>query len=169
MREGEERLAPLQLGGDQEGGLRAGTQAVPLIAGFGAACTERLAKGLDDVTLMKALRDRLEDGVRAALPSVIVNGGSSPRLPNTSNLRFPGVDAMALIAQLDAEGVLASQGSACHSRRPSPSPVLVAMGLSEDDAFASVRFSVSPLNTETEIDAACKIIASVAQRPGVRA
>lgn len=166
LREGEDRLRPLLMGGDQERGLRAGTQCVPLIAGFGAACAERSGAMAVQVNHMRSLRDRLEAGVQAALPQVIVNGADAPRLPNTSNLRFPGLDAMALIAHLDAEGVLASQGSACHSRRPEPSPVLIAMGLSEAEAFASVRFSVSPLNTEAEIDRAVDIIASACARLG---
>jgi len=168
LREGEDRLRSLLLGGDQERGLRAGTQPLPLIAGFAAACAERSRNLAGDVARMQSLRNRLETGVRAALPSVIVNGGDAPRLPNTSNLQFPGLDAMALIAQLDAEGVLASQGSACHSRRPEPSPVLMAMGLSEADAFASVRFSVSPLNTEDEIDTAVEIIVCACHRLGLR-
>jgi cysteine desulfurase len=168
LREGEDRLGPLLLGGDQERGLRAGTQALPLIAGFGAACAGRGLAFAAEVSRMRALRDRLERGVRVELPEVCVNGGGAPRLPNTSNFRFPGLDAMSLIALLDAEGVLVSQGSACHSRRPEPSPVLVAMGLQEDEAFASVRFSMSPLNTEAEIDSALPIIVEACRRLGMR-
>ena len=168
LREGEDRIRPLMLGGDQERGLRAGTQPLALIAGFAAACTERYLKLEEHVTRMRSLRDRLEAGIRTAIPSVTVNGGEAPRLPNTSNIRFPGKDAMALIAQLDAEGVLASQGSACHSQRPEPSPVLIAMGLSEEEAFASVRFSVSPLNTEDEIDSAVEVIVSACDKLALR-
>ncbi|RWI63450.1 MAG: cysteine desulfurase [Mesorhizobium sp.] len=168
MRGGEDRLRPLLVGGDQERGLRAGTQSLPLIAGFGAACEERLAHLSSHVAHMVLLRDRLEAGVLAALPGVTVSGVGGPRLPNTSNLRFPGVEAMALVALLDAEGVLASQGSACHSRRPEPSPVLMAMGISEADAFSAVRFSVSPLNTAAEIDAAISIIVQACQSSGFR-
>lgn len=169
LAEGERRLSPLLHGGDQEGGLRAGTQSLPLIAGFAAACRDRRANFAQDVERMRRLRDRLETGVRAALPSVQVNGGGAPRLPNTSNLRFPGVEAIALVAMLDAVGVLASQGSACHSRRPEPSSVLTAMGLSETDAYSSVRFSVSPLNAEAEIEAAIPLIVSACHRLGLRA
>jgi cysteine desulfurase len=168
LHKGETRLSPLLRGGDQEGGRRAGTQSLPLIAGFGAACRERRAGFAGQVERMRRLRNQLEAGVRAALPSVQVNGESGPRLPNTSNLLFPSVDAMALVATLDAEGVLASQGSACHSRRPEPSSVLTAMGLCEADAYSSVRFSVSPLNTEAEIEAAIAIIVSACRRLGIR-
>ena len=168
LREGEARVRPLMLGGDQERGLRAGTQPLPLIVGFGAACTGRKRNLIDDITRMRSLRDRLETGICAALPTVLVNGTTVTRLPNTSNLQFPGVDAIALIALLDAYGVLASQGSACHSRRPEPSHVLIAMGLQEEQAFASVRFSVSPLNTEAEIDEAISLIIAASRKLGVR-
>lgn len=167
LREGEDRLRPLLLGGDQERGLRAGTQSMPLIAGFAAACEARSANFADDNLQMTTLRDRLEAGLRDVIPSIVINGADAPRLSNTSNLQFPGVDGMALIALLDASGILASQGSACHSRRPEPSPVLMAMGLSEDKAFSSIRFSVSPFNTEREIDAAINLIASACHRLGL--
>lgn len=169
LREGEDRLRPLLLGGDQERGLRAGTQAMPLIAGFAAACEARAANFAKDNRQMAALRDRLEERLREAIPSLAVNGVEAPRLPNTSNLHFPGVDAMALVALLDDIGILASQGSACHSRRPEPSPVLIAMGLSEDKAFSSIRFSVSPFNTEREIDEAIDLIVAACNRLGLRA
>jgi cysteine desulfurase len=156
--------APLIVGGDQEHGRRAGTQSVPLLAGLAAACEQR-ARALDaDVAMMSMLRDRLESGIRTLLPWTVVNGVASPRLPNASSIRFVGVDGMALVANLDAEGILASQGSACSSRRPEPSHVLTAMGLSEADAFSSVRFSVSPLNTVEEIDHAVQIIVAAASR-----
>ncbi|MER9304366.1 cysteine desulfurase family protein [Mesorhizobium sp. M0496] len=151
-------LVPLLVGGDQEGALRAGTEAVPLIAGFGAACNKR-ADGLSkSVDQMKALRDRLEATLRAAISDVRL-GAAAERLPNISSVRFPGIDGMSLIAQLDSRGVAASQGSACASRRPEPSHVLIAMGLAEREAFETVRFSLSVLNTETEIDDAALIIA----------
>jgi len=160
----ETRLSAQLLGGEQEQGLRAGTQAMPMIAGLAAACEARAQNLAADVGRMAQLRDRLEAGVRAAVPQVIVNGAQAPRLPNVTNLLFPGVDAMSLVANLDAEGVLASQGAACSSRRPEPSYVLMAMGLSESDAFSCVRFSVSPLNTVAEIDMAIALIAKVYRR-----
>lgn len=168
LAEGESRLSAQLLGGDQERGLRAGTQSAPLIAGLGEACRARASSLTADVGHMGRLRDRLEHALRAELPSIVVHGAGAPRLPNTSNIRFPGVDAMALVAHLDAGGVLTSQGSACHSRRPEPSPVLVAMGCSEAEAFSAVRFSVSPLNSPNEIDAAVPIIVSACHRLGIR-
>ena len=156
--------APLIVGGDQEHGRRAGTQSVPLLAGLAAACEQRARTFDADLATMSMLRDRLEASIRVQLPWTVVNGAVSLRLPNASNIRFVGVDGMALVANLDAEGILASQGSACSSRRPEPSHVLTAMGLSEADAFSSVRFSVSPLNTSEEIDHAVQIIVAAASR-----
>lgn len=152
-------LAPLLVGGDQEGSLRAGTEAVPLIAGFDAACKARADMMDHCVQRMLQLRDRLEAGMRDTLPDVVLLEGVADRLPNISSVRFPGVDGMSLIAQLDSRGVAASQGSACSSRRPEPSHVLMAMGMSENDAFETVRFSVSALNTDAEIDEVTSIIA----------
>jgi cysteine desulfurase len=160
----ETRLSAQLLGGEQEQGLRAGTQALPMIAGLAAACEDRARNLTMHAQYMEQLRDRLEGGIRAACPQVVINGARAPRLPNVTNLLFPGVDAMALVANLDAQGILVSQGSACSSRRPEPSHVLTAMDLSEDDAFSSVRFSVSPLNTEAEIDLAIASIAQVYKR-----
>jgi cysteine desulfurase len=168
LRSGEQRLAPWLLGGDQERGLRAGTQALPLIAGLAAACRSRASAFAADIAQMVRLRDRFETQIRSTLPSIRVNGATTSRLPNTSNLMFPGIDAMAMLALLDDAGILASQGSACHSRRPEPSPVLMAMGLSEDEAFASMRFSMSPLNTEAEIDAAVASVSQKCQRLGLQ-
>jgi cysteine desulfurase len=151
-------LTPLLVGGDQERSLRAGTEAVPLIAGFGAACEARADKMDCCVLRMSQLRDRLEARLRDALPDVVLFDGVAARLPNISSVRFPGVDGMSLIAQLDSRGVAASQGSACSSRRPEPSHVLMAMGVSENDAFETVRFSISAFTTDAEIDVATSII-----------
>ena len=158
LADGEKRVPSLLRGGEQEGRRRAGTQALPLIAGMGAACTERLAKLPEHIEYMRVLRDQLERGIIEAVPDAIVNAASAPRLPNTSSIRFPGMDGMALVAHLDAAGVLVSQGSACSSMKPTPSHVLIAMGLSEADAFSTIRFSVSPSNTPDEIDIAIRAV-----------
>lgn len=167
--EGDERVRPSQFGGDQEGGLRAGTQPVSLIAGFGEACAERLSSWDRDVGHMATLRDRLEQALLNALPGSWINGAAAPRLPNTTNIGVRGLESTALVGVLDAGGIFASQGSACHSRRPEPSPVLRAMGLSEEAAYSSVRFSVSPLNTLEEIDAAVPVIVEACRLLGIRA
>lgn len=163
----EQRIGPMILGGEQQDGRRSGTEALPLIAGLGVAARERRLHLENDVRAMRHLRDRLEAAILAGVPEAVVHGASAPRLPNTSSIRFPGQDAMALVAQLDARGVQVSQGSACSSMRPVPSHVLLAMGLSEDDAFSTVRFSTSPLNTAEEIDAAAEIICRCYKRGGI--
>lgn len=162
----ETRIPALMRGGDQEAGRRAGTEPLPMIAGMGAACALRADNFESDVEKMRTLRDRLEHGITAVLRNARVNGSGAPRLPNTSSIRFVGLDGMALVAALDAEGVLVSQGSACSSMRPTPSHVLTAMGLSETEAFSTVRFSVSPLNSPDEIDAAVGIVVKACRTLG---
>lgn len=162
--QGETRISPLLLGGDQQGGRRAGTEPVALISGLSAACAARASTMLADTDRMATLRDRLERSLLERIPAARVNGAAVDRLPNTSSITFAGVDGMALVARLDAEGVLVSQGSACSSMRPTPSHVLLAMGMSEDEAFSTIRFAVSPLNTADEIDTAVEAVIRISQR-----
>lgn len=163
---GENRIVPLLHGGDQQSGRRAGTEPVALIAGLSAACSARASTLLADVDRMRTLRDRLEQSLIERIPTAKVNGAATDRLPNTSSVTFAGIDGMALVAQLDAEGILVSQGSACSSMRPAPSHVLIAMGVTEADAFSTVRFAISPLNTAEEIDAAAEAVARLCQKMG---
>jgi len=157
----EAGLPPLLDGGGQEAGLRSGTENVPGIVGL-AVAVERRASGLDgDIAHMRHLRERFEALMLEAVPEVAINGARAPRVVNTSNLCFSGVDGQALVARLDQRGVLCSQASACSSHRPEPSPVLAAMGLSEQEAFASVRFSFSVLNVEREVDQTVNAIREV--------
>lgn len=152
----------LLYGGGQERGYRAGTENLPGIVGLGVACEARRQHLAGDIARMAALRDRFETAVLAQCDDVVVNG-SGPRVPNTSNLRFSGVDGQALVAQLDRKGIACSQASACSSHRPEPSAVLRAMGLSEEEAFQAVRFSFSILNTDDEVERAVEIVHSVVQ------
>jgi cysteine desulfurase len=131
------------VGGAQERRRRAGTENVPLAAAFGAAAS--LPSAADRIA---ALRDRFEHGLQDA----IVNGADVARIPNTSNVTFPGVDGEGVVIALDLSGVAVSTGSACSSGRVEPSPVLLAMGLSPDEARSTVRFSLSRFTTEDEID-----------------
>ena len=161
LSDGEGRIHPLLHGGDQEYRRRAGTEAVPLIAGMGAACAERAERLDADVGKMRMRRDRLEMAIVETVDGAAVNGVASSRLPNTTSIRFEGRDAMEIVARLDALGILVSQGSACSSMRPTPSHVLIAMGLTEAQAFSTVRLSTSPLNTEDEIDRAIDAVERV--------
>ena len=148
-------LEPLIPGGGQERGLRGGTLNVPAIVGFGEAC--RLA-GLEmpgETRRVRELRDHLERELMERLPAIRMNGDPADRLPNTSNLRFPGVDARTLIR--DMNEVAVSTRSACSRGFPGPSHVLKAMGLSDEDAYASIRFSLGRSTTREEIDRAIGI------------
>lgn len=150
-------------GGGQEDWQRGGTPNVPGILGFGVACDLRRRYLRWAIDRMSWLRDRFEAQVRAALPEVRINGGGAPRVPNTSNLTFPGVDGMALVARLESLGILCSQVSACSSGQPEPSRSLLAMGRSPEDAFASLRFAVSIDTTEADVDAAAQAVVDEAR------
>lgn len=160
----KEILPSFALGGGQEGGVRPGTQNVPGVWALAAAVKERMAGFEEAAALLARLRDRLEEGVLASAAGSYVVGSGSPRVPNTASIFFPGQDAQSLMARLDAEGVLCSTGSACSSARPEASPVLKAMGMSERDASRCLRFSVSVMNTEEEINEAVRVIALVATK-----
>lgn len=137
-------------GGAQERRRRAGTENVPLAAGF-AAAADLAREALTGMTSVADLRDLLESRIRERATDVQVNG-SGPRIPNTSNLRFHGVDGESLVIALDLAGVAVSTGSACSSGRTEPSHVLLEMGQSEQDAKSSLRFSLSRFTTVEEID-----------------
>ena len=164
---GSAEVRSLLDGGDQESGLRAGTENVPGIAGMGCAAGKRAASLTETITKLGRLRDLFESEIMDRCAGVSVNGGSAgsaTRVCNTTNLLFDGVDGQALVAQLDQRGIRCSQSSACTNHRPEPSHVLRAMGLSEEEAYASVRFSMSVLNSEEEVAAAAAAVAEVVAR-----
>jgi len=144
-------LRPLLHGGSQENSHRAGTENILGIIGFGAAARARHLRFSEIAESVKALRDEFEARVLADVPQTKVNGATDQRVWNCTNILFEGVDGTALVARLDQEGICCSQGSACTSMRPGPSYVLRAMGLSEKEAYASVRFSFSELNSRDDI------------------
>jgi len=150
VRKGVE-LEPLVHGGKQEHGLRAGTENVPAIVGMGKAAesAQDAWLGMDRV---QQLRDRLEQGIRRLIPAARLNGHREKRLPNTLNLTLPGLRGESLVLALDQRGVALSSGSACKSGSPEPSHVLLAMGMPAEDAHCAVRFSLSRLTTEEEIE-----------------
>ncbi|MCH7987744.1 MAG: cysteine desulfurase, partial [Planctomycetes bacterium] len=146
------KLQPFYFGGDQEYSLRAGTENVPGIVGMGKAAELRQRRFATVVEHVSELRNEFEKRICDLLPDVRINGQAASRVGNTSNLLFVGIDGQALVAHLDQDGIRCSQSSACTNQRPEPSYVLRAMGLSEEEAFASVRFGFSEENTEEEID-----------------
>ena len=159
------RLRSMFFGGLHERGRRPGTENVAGVVGLGkAAELARAWLASDGAQQLAALRDRLEQGILAAVDEAGVNGGPAQRVANTSNLYFDHVEAEALVIALDLKGLAASGGSACQSGATEPSHVLTAMGLSEARARASVRFSLSRLNTESEVDAVVEMLPAAVAR-----
>lgn len=144
---------PLVHGGKQENGLRAGTENVAGAVGLGMAC-ELAAKHLAKMDEIARLRDRLEQGVIGIMREARRNGNGAARLPNTLSMTLPGVRGESLVLALDQAGVAMSSGSACRSGSPEPSHVLLALGLSPEEAHCSIRLSLSAATTEDDIDQA---------------
>ena len=155
-------LRPVVHGGGHERGLRSGSLNVAGIAGFGAAAALALEQAESESARVGSLRDRLVDGLRAGLRGVLENGDTSRRLPNTANIRFTGADGEAVAFNMDPVAV--SAGSACSSGAFEPSRVLLAMSLSRDEAFESVRFSLGRFTTRDEVDAAITKAVEVVER-----
>ena len=160
-------LRPLFYGGTHERQRRAGTENLPGIVGLGAAM-QLAQQALTDGTLERvaALRDRLEQGLLARVDECGVNGPTAPgtRLPNTTNLWFDHLEGEALVIALDLKGLALSGGSACASGATEPSHVLTAMGLGAHRARASLRFSLSRLTTEEEVDRALELVPAAVAR-----
>ena len=153
------RLSPMFHGGSHERQRRAGTENVPGIVGLGKAaevCTDWVKT--DGPAKLAALRDRLEQGILSQIDETGVNGAGAPRVANTTSIYFDHVEAEALLIALDLKGLSVSGGSACQSGASEPSHVLTAMGLSATRARATLRFSLSKLTTEAEIDEVLKLI-----------
>jgi cysteine desulfurase len=149
-------------GGRHERERRAGTENVPAAVAFGAAADWALQHVEEEGARLAALRDRLERLVLEQVPNVAVNGGAAPRLPNTTNLRFDGISGESMVIALDLRGFAVSSGSACSSGSIEPSHVLLAMGLTPEEARSSVRVSLGRGNTEAQVDALAAAIAEAA-------
>ncbi len=146
------RLEPQIVGGSQESELRGGTENVEGIIGMGVAA-EVAAKECHDVAQkVGALRNALESGILATIPNTHIQGANSPRIYNTSNISFEGLQSDAILMVLSEAGICASAGAACSSGSLEPSHVLKAMRLDEAVAHGAVRFSISRFNTQAEID-----------------
>jgi cysteine desulfurase len=146
------KYQPYVVGGGQERGRRGGTENVASIVAFGRAAELAMASLADENTRVRALRDKLEDGILGAIPGISRNGAKEPRLPNTSNLAFEGVEAEGILMLLDQAGICASSGSACTTGSLDPSHVLTAMGCSAARARSSIRFSLGIYNTDEEVE-----------------
>ena len=143
---------PLIRGGGQERSLRAGTENVAAIAGFGAACAAANATRQADAIRMAALRDRLEADIKAITPQAVVFGDHAPRLPNTSLIAVPGIKAETAIIAFDLNGIALSSGSACSSGRVQASHVLAAMGVEPELARGALRISLGWTTIEADVE-----------------
>jgi cysteine desulfurase len=160
----EARIRPFIIGGGQERGRRSGTENLPGIVGLGKAielANERMTASPENV---RRLRDKLEAALLSTIPDSSRNGANEPRLPNTSHVRFEGVEGEAVLILLDEAGICASGGSACSTGALEPSHVLKAMGISGEAALGAVRFSLSLYTTEEEIDRVIEVLPGIVQR-----
>jgi cysteine desulfurase len=158
------RLRPLFFGGAHERNRRAGTENIPQIAGLGAAA-ELAIEGMERrMKSVGELRDYFEQEIFSRIPAVHLNGCRQARLPNTANLRFEHLESEGLLINLDLAGVACSTGSACASGSIEPSHVLQALGLTIEEAFGSIRFSLSRDTTRDEIDQVLDLLPGVVER-----
>ena len=157
------RLSPLIHGGEQMGGMRAGTVNVPYLVGMGLAMEMAVDNLAYENSAVRRLRDRLEDAI-LAIPDTLVVGRRELRTPNTILASFRGIEGEAMIWDLNASGIAASTGSACASESLEPNPTFVAMCISDELAHTGIRFSLSRFTTAEEIDKAASAIRRSAER-----
>ncbi len=157
-------LTPILHGGGQEREIRSGTLNAPAIVAFAAASEFAIANRETNFAKIRELRDYFIAGLKRVVPDVSINSVADPALPGIVNATFPGTESDALLLLLDTEGISASAGSACSAGVPRPSHVLVALGLSESDADASLRISIGTTNTKAEIDQVLAVMPSVVER-----
>ncbi len=145
-------IDPYLIGGGQERGRRAGTEAVHQIVGIGAAA--EFVSDLSPMEKVKLLRDRLENEILDKIPNSRLNGTSDPgkRLPNTSSISFENTNGEMILHRLDQAGICVSTGSACNAADHTASPVLAAMNVPYAWAMGSIRFSLGRFNTDDEVD-----------------
>ena len=158
------KIRPLIVGGHQERGRRAGTENVAGIVGFGLACQLAGQNLTQEKVQVRALRDRLEEKLLAAIPDSQLNGDSEHRLPNTTNISYQYIEGEGILLLLDRAGVAASSGSACTSGNLEPSHVLRAMGIPFTQAHGSIRFSLSRYNTQDEVDYVTEVLPPIIER-----
>jgi cysteine desulfurase len=146
------RLQPQNIGGHQEREIRGGTEPVPNVVAFGAACEIAAAEIENDSANAAALRSRLESSIGESVDDIHFNGDRDARLPNISNISFGSIEGEGLLINLDMQGIAVSTGSACSSGTLEPSPVIRALGREDDLARGAIRFSFGRFNTEADVD-----------------
>ena len=150
------QLKPIMFGGGHERGIRSGTLPVPNIVGLGKACEIATELMIDESRKIAALRDALLKGIRDENPNARVNGSMERRLTGNLNMRFPGINNEAVIAAVPEIAI--SSGAACTTSTMEPSHVLLALGLSKNEAYSSLRFGIGRFNTKEDIDIASESI-----------
>ncbi|WP_262849280.1 cysteine desulfurase family protein [Mumia quercus] len=164
----EVEAVPLLHGGGQERDLRSGTLNTAAIAAFAAALEVTVGRRVAESARLEALRQRLVDGLRTAVPEAVVNGdpqaGPQHRLPHVAHVTFPGAEGDSLLMLLDAQGIECSTGSACTAGVPQASHVLLAMGMEEPAARGSLRFSLGHTTTEADVDRLLAALPGVYER-----
>lgn len=158
------RLAVQNVGGHQERERRAGTENVPAIVAFGEAAKLAREEMSQRIAHDSALRDRFESRVKHAIADVIMNGDREHRLPHLSNISFRFIEGEGLLINLDLEGVAVSTGSACSSGTLEPSPVIRALGVNDEVARGSIRFSFGKDNTEDDVDYVVEVLSGAVER-----
>src|SRR5688572_30721703 len=155
---------PYVIGGGQERGRRGGTENVANIVAFGRAAELAMTHLPEAGTRVRALRDTLEKGILESIPGASRNGAKEPRLSNTANMAFDGVEAEGILLLMDRVGICASSGSACTTGSLDPSHVLIAMGCNESRARGSIRFSMDTYNTDEDVEYALKHLPAIIDR-----
>lgn len=156
-------LQPLVHGGGQEFGRRSGTENVAGIVGLAAALERVVATSAERAERVGRLRDKFERGLRARVPDIRINGAGAPRLPNTSNVSFDGLDSEALLMRFDLEGIAVSAGSACTSGALEPSHVIAALHVDPRWQRGIIRFSLGEGTTEEEIDRVLELVPRITE------
>lgn len=158
------KLPPFIIGGGQEQGRRAGTEAVANIVGMGRAC--QLAGEFTGLGQIRSLRDQLEDGILGKFPNARLNGAAdrTKRLPNTANISFKHLEGHDIMTRLDQAGVCVSTGSACNSESEEVSAILRAMNIPKEWARGSIRFSLGRYNTRSDIEHTLSVLPEIIER-----
>ena len=157
-------IKPIIVGGEQEKNLRAGTECLPLIVGFGEALKKADSMQKDENPRLIKLRDYFIDNLIKTIPGVIVNGHRTKRLPNNVHISIPHIEGESILLMLDKLGIEASTGSACSAYDLKPSHVLMAIGQTAEFAHGSIRFSLGRNTTRSEIDYVLSVFPNIASR-----
>jgi cysteine desulfurase len=158
------RLLPQQTGGGHEGGRRAGTENIPYIVGVATALKLAQAERETENARLAGLRDRLVNGIQAAIPDAQLTGHPEQRVPGHASFVIPGVEASGLLMHLDMAGVCAASGSACTSGMPEPSHVLTAMGIDYTLALGALRLTLGRSTTQADVDYVVEILPGIVEK-----